>query len=74
MDSEGLVSNKQSDQAQLDFDSLVEAFRSRDPKAICRSYIGLVKQHITIGKLSYIDGKLTFYFEDPDGNRFMVTA
>lgn len=74
IDSEGLVSNKQNFPIQLNFESLIEAFRNSDPKAICKSYLGLVKQHITISKLRYIDGKLTFYFEDPDGNRFMVTA
>jgi len=74
VDSESLVWNKQNFPTQFDFESLVEGFRNRDPKTICKSYIGLIKQHITISKLKYIDGKLTFYFEDPDGNRFMVTT
>jgi RNA polymerase sigma factor (sigma-70 family) len=73
-DSNNLESKQLDHIAQLDFNSLVEAFRVRDPKAICRSYIGLVRQHITISRLRIINGNLTFYFEDPDGNRFMVTA
>lgn len=71
---ESSVSKQADDPAQLDFEALVEAFRLRDPKAICRSYLGLVKRQITVSKLKYINGKLTFYFEDPDGNRFMVTS
>jgi len=74
MDSGDSASNKSSIPIQLDFESLVEAFRNRDPKAICQSYLSLAKQHMTISKLRYINGKLTFYFEDPDGNRFMVTS
>jgi hypothetical protein len=27
---------------RLDFDALVDAFRKRDPQALCRSYLGLV--------------------------------
>jgi len=73
-DKENPVSKQDGDPPQLDFEALVEAFRLRDPKAICRSYIGLVKRQITVSKLKYINGKLTFYFEDPDGNRFMVTS
>jgi len=74
MDAEDSVSDKPNIPTQLDFESLVEAFRNRDPKAICQSYLSLVQQHMTISKLRYLNGKLTFYFEDPDGNRFMVTS
>jgi RNA polymerase sigma factor (sigma-70 family) len=33
---------------QLNFTSLVNAFKNRDPKAICRSYLGLMKQKVSI--------------------------
>lgn len=56
-----------------DFDRLVDAFRRRDPKAICQAYVGLAKQRIRISRLIWANGKLAFYMEDPDGHRFMIT-
>ncbi|QGQ99276.1 RNA polymerase sigma factor [Paenibacillus psychroresistens] len=58
---------------QIDLNSLVDAFRRRDTKAICNAYLGLVKQHIKISKLIWINGKLIFFIEDPDGNKFRIT-
>jgi hypothetical protein len=57
----------------FDLDQLVIAFRRRDARAICRAYLALVKQRIVISKLMTVNGKLAFYMEDPDGNRFMIT-
>ncbi|QHW31343.1 RNA polymerase sigma factor [Paenibacillus rhizovicinus] len=56
-----------------DFDKLVDAFRRRDPRSICRAYIGLARQRVRISRLLWSNGKLAFYLEDPDGNRFMIT-
>lgn len=59
--------------AGLDMDGLVEAFRKRDPKAICTSYLQLTKLRIRISKLSRVGGALAFYMEDPDGNVWKLT-
>ncbi|WP_116189876.1 RNA polymerase sigma factor [Paenibacillus taihuensis] len=56
-----------------DFDKLVDAFRRRDPKSICRAYAGLARQRVRLSKLFWANGKLAFYITDPDGNGFMVT-
>ncbi|WP_260183015.1 sigma-70 family RNA polymerase sigma factor [Paenibacillus baekrokdamisoli] len=67
-------SNDSSEQwLPRDFDELVYAFRRRDPKAICRAYVGLAKRRVRISRLLWVNGKLAFYMEDPDGNRFMIT-
>ncbi|PWW02541.1 RNA polymerase sigma-70 factor (ECF subfamily) [Paenibacillus cellulosilyticus] len=57
----------------FDLDQLVRAFKRRDARAICSAYLALVKQRIVISKLMTMNGKLAFYMEDPDGNRFMIT-
>ncbi|WP_127573065.1 sigma-70 family RNA polymerase sigma factor [Paenibacillus xylaniclasticus] len=57
-----------------DFDRLVDAFRRRDPKAICRAYVKLATQQIRISRLLWVNGKLAFYMTDPDGNTLMVTG
>ncbi|MBD3917231.1 RNA polymerase sigma factor [Paenibacillus sp. PR3] len=57
----------------FDLDKLVDAFKRRDAKAICTAYLALVKQKIIISKLMTVNGRLAFYMEDPDGNRFMIT-
>lgn len=56
-----------------DFDRLVDAFRRRDPKAICQAYVRLARHRIRISRLIWANGKLAFYMEDPDGHRFMIT-
>lgn len=63
-----------TESTQLDFNTLVAAFKRRDPKAICSAYIGLIKQQVKISKLISLNGKFSFYLEDPDGNRFMITG
>jgi RNA polymerase sigma-70 factor (ECF subfamily) len=74
LEEERSGSNASSEQwTPHDFDELVYAFRRRDPKAICRVYAGLAKRKVRISRLLWLNGKLTFYIEDPDGNRFMVT-
>ncbi|MCM3492964.1 MULTISPECIES: RNA polymerase sigma factor [Paenibacillus] len=57
----------------LDMDALVDAFRRRDPKAICASYLQLTKLRIRISRLRRVRGSLAFYMEDPDGNVWMIT-
>lgn len=59
--------------AGLDLDVLVDAFRRRDPKAICASYLQLTKMRIRISKLGWVRGVLAFYIEDPDGNVWKLT-
>ncbi|MBW7453217.1 RNA polymerase sigma factor [Paenibacillus sepulcri] len=73
MDMKPGAHDRNSHAGLLDLDSLVEAFKRRDPEAICKSYLGLVRQRVRISKLSWIEGKLAFYIEDSDGNRFLVT-
>ncbi|KOR82245.1 RNA polymerase subunit sigma-24 [Paenibacillus solani] len=62
-----------TEEAGLDMDALVDAFRRRDPKAICASYLQLTKQRIRISKLGWVRGVLAFYIEDPDGNVWKLT-
>jgi RNA polymerase sigma factor (sigma-70 family) len=70
-----IVVKQKSDQSGLlDFDALVDAFRRRDPKALCRSYLGLVQQGVSIPQVKALDGKYYFHFRDPDGNLFRVTS
>lgn len=57
----------------LDLDALVDAFRRRDPKAICASYLQMTKLRIRISSLRRVRGSLAFYMEDPDGNVWMIT-
>ncbi|WP_199616258.1 RNA polymerase sigma factor [Paenibacillus alkalitolerans] len=72
---ESRPSIKTSDEEEpINFDAIVDAFRRRDPKAICRAYLGLTEQGIVISTMKLVDGKLSFYFTDPDGNMFRVTA
>ncbi|RKN86024.1 RNA polymerase sigma factor [Paenibacillus ginsengarvi] len=73
-DSASPASYQPDGSEQLDFESLVEAFRRRNPDAICKSYLSLAKQQIKLSQLSYRDGQLVFYFEDPDGNLIRVTS
>lgn len=54
-------------------DRLTEAFRRRDPKAICRAYVLMTRRRIKFSKLVRVNGKLSFYLEDPDGNKFIVS-
>lgn len=57
----------------MDLDRLVEAFKQRDLSAICRSYLDLAKIRVKISDIQLINGRIAFYFEDPDRNQFMVT-
>ncbi|GMK39367.1 hypothetical protein PCCS19_24210 [Paenibacillus sp. CCS19] len=57
----------------FDLDQLVRAFKRRDARSICSAYLALVKQRIVISRLMMVNGRLAFYMEDPDGNRFMIT-
>ncbi|MCY9698321.1 sigma factor-like helix-turn-helix DNA-binding protein [Paenibacillus alginolyticus] len=59
--------------SQLDLDSLVNAFKQRDLSAICRSYLELVKIRVKISNIQLVNGRIAFYLEDPDGNKFLVT-
>jgi len=59
--------------SQMDLDSLVEAFKQRDQSAIYRCYLDLIKLRVKISNLQVVNGRIAFYIEDPDGNRFMVT-
>jgi RNA polymerase sigma-70 factor (ECF subfamily) len=59
---------------RLNFDALVEAFRKRDPKALCRSYLGLVQQGVNIPQIKVHNGRYYFHFKDPDGIMFKVTT
>ncbi|MGG4340288.1 RNA polymerase sigma factor [Paenibacillus lautus] len=59
--------------AGLDMDALVDAFRRRDPKAICASYLQLTKLRFRISELRRVRGILAFYMEDPDGNVWLIT-
>jgi len=63
---------KPSDQPRLDFEALVEAFRHRNPRAICRVYLGLANEGVTLAQLQTKEGRLHFTFCDPDGNRFSI--
>jgi RNA polymerase sigma-70 factor (ECF subfamily) len=56
------------------FDQLVDAFRRREPKAICRAYFTLRRQGLQVSRIRHVNGKLHFYFQDPDGNLFMVAS
>jgi RNA polymerase sigma factor (sigma-70 family) len=68
------VNDRYDGVAQLNFSSLVNAFKKRDPKAICRSYLGLAKQKISIRQIQIVNGKLFFSFTDMDGNKFQVSS
>lgn len=59
--------------AGLDMDALVDAFRRRDPKAICASYLQLTKLRFRISELRRVRGILAFNMEDPDGNVWLIT-
>ncbi|TCZ78185.1 RNA polymerase sigma factor [Paenibacillus albiflavus] len=59
--------------SQMDLDSLVEAFKQRDQSAIYRCYLNLVKLRVKISSIQLVNGRIAFYLEDPDGNRFMVS-
>ncbi|GIO14514.1 hypothetical protein J19TS2_40690 [Cohnella xylanilytica] len=63
-----------SGEDRIDLDTLVEAFRRRDPKGICGAYLGLASRRVQLSQVRWIQGKFAFGFEDPDGNRFMVTG
>ncbi|MGO4538875.1 sigma factor [Paenibacillus sp. 2TAB19] len=65
---------EQAEYGRLDFEALVDAFRRRDAKAICRCYRGLVQQQAFVSNVQLVGGKMLFHFTDPDGNRFMVTG
>jgi RNA polymerase sigma factor (sigma-70 family) len=58
----------------VDFDSLVDAFRRRDPHAIYRSYIGLAREGVQLTMLVTRNGRLHFTFRDPDGNLFHIVS
>jgi hypothetical protein len=58
----------------IHFDTLVEAFKRKDVKAICSSYLGLTQQGFQVSNIKIDKGKLFFYFRDPDGNLFKVTS
>jgi RNA polymerase sigma-70 factor (ECF subfamily) len=56
------------------FDTIVNAFRQKDAKAICDAYFGLQQQGIQIREIAIGQGKLSFLFRDPDGNLFRVIS
>ncbi|WP_042166397.1 RNA polymerase sigma factor [Paenibacillus gorillae] len=60
--------------ASIRIDALVEAFRKRDPEAICRAYIGVNETGLRLSRLQRIGTGLQFLFRDPDGNEFSVIA
>lgn len=64
---------RREEDGQLDFEALVDAFRRKDVKAICRSYRGLVKHRFSLSGLEIAGGRLCFYIADPDDNRFILT-
>lgn len=56
------------------FESLVEAFRNRDPEAIYSAYVELSGQGMRVHHIKTMAGKLFFTFRDPDGNMLMVSS
>jgi RNA polymerase sigma factor (sigma-70 family) len=68
------VNDHMDGEVQSHFNSIVDAFKKRDPKAICRSYLGLMKQKISIRHIQMINGKLLFSFTDMDGNSFQASS
>ncbi|PYI55113.1 RNA polymerase sigma factor [Paenibacillus flagellatus] len=57
-----------------DFESLVEAFRNRDPQAIYSAYLGLSGQGLRIQGIKSMSGRLVFTFRDTEGNTLLVTS
>ncbi|GGG61419.1 sigma-70 family RNA polymerase sigma factor [Paenibacillus radicis (ex Gao et al. 2016)] len=55
-------------------DALVDAFRKRDPEAICRAYIGVNETGLRLSRLKRVGAELQFVFRDPDGNGFSVIS
>ncbi|MFF2091425.1 RNA polymerase sigma factor [Paenibacillus sp. NPDC058174] len=60
--------------AAVRIDALVDAFRRRDPEAICRAYIGVNETGLRLAQLKHIGEGLQFVFRDPDGNGFSVIS
>jgi RNA polymerase sigma-70 factor (ECF subfamily) len=66
---------RNEEQGWLDFEALVDAFRRRDPQAICQAYFGLIHSGIRLTRLHKEQGRrLLFTFSDPDGNLFTVMS
>lgn len=61
-----------SGEEALDFEALVEAFRSCNPNAIYKAYLGLSHDGIQISQIRSANGRLYITFCDPEGNLFTV--
>lgn len=73
-DDESVADSMKSEWDGTSFDDLVQAFRRRDPKAICRAYLGLRSVGLRVDNIRQVGGQLHFYFRDPDGNLFMISS
>lgn len=73
LDRRNLV-DRSNAESPLKFDALVDAFRKRDPQAICRSYLGLAHQGVLISNVQANGEKFYFYFRDLDGNLIKVVS
>lgn len=59
---------------RMPLDALVDAFRRRDVKALCRSFVGVADSGLEIRHIRFQEGRFYFYLRDPDGHQFMVTS